>query len=108
MPRHGELLIQVVCEQRADEQEWNHPQAKQQQQRKAQAGAGIPRRDPEVRVRLDEADPIEHRVCRKIDKSDDHFVGVENSRESHRSHSLRLEFCWSLILNLSGDGTPGY
>jgi hypothetical protein len=43
-----------------------------------------------VRVRLDEADPIEHRISRKIDKSDDHFMGVENPRESHRSQSLCL------------------
>ena len=90
MPRHGELLIQKIRKQRTNEQKWKHPRAKQQEQDKAQAGAGIPGRDAEVRVGLDEADPIEHRIRRKIDKSDDHLVSVEDARKSHRSQSLRL------------------
>ena len=52
--------------------------------------AGIPRRDTEMRVGLDEADPIEQGIGHEIGHADDDLVSIEDARESHRQRSLRL------------------
>jgi hypothetical protein len=59
-----------------------------------------------MRVRLDEADPIERRIKHKVDDSDENLVGVEYARESHRSQSLHLGSACHESLNPSGNGTP--
>jgi hypothetical protein len=88
-PRHRQLLVEEIGEQRAHQQERKHPEAEQQQQREAQSGARVPRRDAEVRVGPDEADPVERRIGGEIDRPDEQFARAKYTRGSHRSHSLR-------------------
>ncbi|MEI9805738.1 MAG: hypothetical protein WDN48_16720 [Pseudolabrys sp.] len=64
------MRLDEIGEQRRDKQQRDCPPPEQQNKNEIQSSAGIPRRDAEIRVGLDEADPIEQQVARQIGQAD--------------------------------------
>jgi hypothetical protein len=89
-PGQNAVSVDEIGQKWADEQKWNHPQAKHQDQDETQAGVRIPRCNAEGGVGLNETDSVDRHIRSKVDQPDNGLAGLNDPREGRCSQPHRL------------------